>query len=266
MLGREDRELVLALDVLAGEQVDDVDRFDRIAEELDAVNQLFVDGDELEHVAAHAERAAHEVEIVAAVLHVDQLAQQRVAVHLLAERDLGRHFDVVGGRAQAVDARDRRDDQGIGARQQRLRRRMAQALDLVVDRAVFLDVRVGRRDVRFGLIVVEVRNEILDRVVWKELAELGAELGGERLVVAQHQRRLLHELDHARHRHRFAASGNAQERLNAVAAQDAFGQRLRRSGLVARQRKGGDEFEFAGHRAILRPRFAFLGFDGEGTG
>jgi hypothetical protein len=76
VLGREDLQFVLGLDVLAGEDVDDVDRLDLIAEELDAVDELFVDADELERVAAHAERAAHEVEVVAPVLHADQLAQE----------------------------------------------------------------------------------------------------------------------------------------------------------------------------------------------
>ena len=98
-----------------------------------------------ERIAAHAERAAHEIDIVAAVLHVDELAQQNVAVDLLADAHARRHLHVVRRRAQAEDARDRGDDQRIGARQQRLRRRVAQTLDLVVDRAVLFDVGVGRR-------------------------------------------------------------------------------------------------------------------------
>ena len=52
-------------------------------------------------------------------------------------------------------------------RQQRLGRGMAQPLDLIVDRAVLFDVGVGRGHVRFGLVVVEVRDEVLDRVFGK---------------------------------------------------------------------------------------------------
>ena len=44
--------------------------------------------------------------------------------------------------------------------------------------------------VRLGLVVVEVADEVLDRVVREELAELGVELGGERLVVGEDERRL----------------------------------------------------------------------------
>ena len=65
---------------------------------------------------------------------------------------------------------------------------MAQAVDLVVDRGVLLDVEVLGRDVGLGLVVVVVGDEVLDRVLGEELAELVAELRGQRLVVGDHQR------------------------------------------------------------------------------
>ena len=69
--------------------------------------------------------------------------------------------------------------------------RQAQAVDLLVDVGVLLDVGVVLRDVGLGLVVVVVGDEVLDGVVREELAELGVELGGQRLVVGQHQRRPL---------------------------------------------------------------------------
>ena len=209
VLGRKDLELVLRFDVLAGQLVDDVDRFDLVAEELDSMDELFVDRDELERVAPHAERPAYEVQVVAAVLHPDQFAQERVAVERLADPDVGRHLHVVGRRAEPVDARNRRHDQRVGPGQQRLRGRVPQTLDLVVDRAVLRDVGIGVRDVRFGLIVVEVRDEILDRVVGEEIPELGAQLGRQRFVVAEHEGRLLHQLHDPGHRHRLARTRHA---------------------------------------------------------
>ena len=44
-------------------------------------------------------------------------------------------------------------------------------------------------DVRLGLVVVVVGDEVLDGVFGEELAELVAELGGQRLVVRDHERR-----------------------------------------------------------------------------
>ena len=90
---------------------------------------------------------------------------------------------------------------------------MAEAIDLVVDRAVLLDVGVARRDVRLGLVVVVVRHEVLDSVLREELAELVRELRGERLVGCEHERRSLHLLDRPRDRGALAAAGDAEKRL-----------------------------------------------------
>ena len=68
--------------------------------------------------------------------------------------------------------------------QQRVGRRVPQPLDLLVDRGVLLDVGVGLRDVRLGLVVVVVGDEVLDGVVRQQLAELVGELRRERLVRA----------------------------------------------------------------------------------
>ena len=67
---------------------------------------------------------------------------------------------------------------------------VAQAVDLVVDGRVLLDVEVLRGHVGLGLVVVVVADEVLDGVVGQELAELVAELGRQRLVVGDDQRRL----------------------------------------------------------------------------
>ena len=48
-----------------------------------------------------------------------------------------------------------------------------------------------RGQVRLRLVVVEVADEVLDGVVREEVAELGVELGGERLVVGEDERRPL---------------------------------------------------------------------------
>ena len=67
-------------------------------------------------------------------------------------------------------------DQGAGGGE-------AQAVDVLVDRGVLLDVDVPLRDVRLGLVVVVVADEVADGVVREEALELLVELGGERLVV-----------------------------------------------------------------------------------
>ena len=110
---------------------------------------------------------------------------------------------------------------------------MPEFVDLVVDVGLFLDVGVGGGHVGFGLVVVVVGDEVLDGVLREEVAELLGELGGERLVGGDDERRLLDGLDGFGHRVRFAGAGHAQQRLPAHAVQQAGRQPLNRLRLVA---------------------------------
>jgi hypothetical protein len=74
---------------------------------------------------------------------------------------------VVVRRAEAVDAGDAGHDDHVAPGEERAGRRVAQAVDLVVDRGVLLDVGVRCRDVGLGLVVVVVADEVLDGVVGK---------------------------------------------------------------------------------------------------
>ena len=72
------------LEDFAGERVDGNDALDVVAEELDAQRQFLVGGLYFQRIAADAELAAGEVDVVALVLHVDKLAQQLLPAVMLA--------------------------------------------------------------------------------------------------------------------------------------------------------------------------------------
>ena len=105
------------------------------------------------------------------------------------------HALVVARRAEAVDARDARDDDDIGAAHERARRGEAEAVDVLVDERVFFDVDVALRDVRLGLVVVVIADEVVDGVSREEAFELLVQLGGERLVVREDEGRLIERRD-----------------------------------------------------------------------
>ena len=176
---------------LAGQRIELGDALDLVPEELDPDDDLLRCRLELEGVAADPEPGTAEGLVVALVLEVDEMAQHRVAPVLATDPQLEDGRAVVDRRAQAVDAGHARDDDHVAPLEQRVGRGVPQAVDLVVARRVLLDVRVAARQVRLGLVVVEVADEVLDGVVREELAELGVELRGQRLVVRQHQRRLV---------------------------------------------------------------------------
>ena len=112
----------------------------------------------------------------------------------------------------------------VVALEQRPRRRVAHAVDLLVDRGILLDVGVGARDIGLRLVVIVIADEILDRVVGKEAPELAVELRRQRLVGRQDQGRALGLLDHLRHGEGLARAGDAEQHLAAIVAAHAFDQ------------------------------------------
>ncbi len=216
---------------------------DLVAEQLDAHRRLLVRRVDLHDVAAHAERAAPELVVVPLVLDLHQLAQDRLAAEALAALERQQHAVVRLGRAQAVDARHRRDDDDVAPLEERPRRREAHAVDLVVDRRLLLDVGVGRRDVGLGLVVVVVADEVLDGVVGEEAAELLAELRRQRLVVHHDEGRPVHAGDDLRHGERLARPGHAEEHLRALAPIQAVRELVDGAGLVAAQLEVGHQRE-----------------------
>ncbi len=138
---------------------------------------------------------------------------------------------------------------------------MAEAVDLVVDRGVLLDVEVLGRDVGLRLVVVVVGDEVLDHVVGEELAELVAKLRGKRLVVGDHEARPLHLGDRRRHREGLAGAGGAEQGLKAISLAQALGQSRDRLRLVRRRGVGGVELEI-GHVQNIAGAYAAPSMNG----
>ncbi len=207
----------------------------------------------LDRVAPHAELAAAERRVVAVVLQVDEFAQQPPLVVTHASVQLEKLAAVLLGIAHAVDAADAGHHDGVAPCKERRGRRVAEAVDVVVDRAVLFDVGVARREVRLGLVVVVVADEVLDPVVREELAELVGELRGEALVRGQHQGGPLDLLDGPRDRGALARTGDAEEGLEALPAFDAFGERGDGLGLVAGRLEIGYDLEGRHPQDPIRP-------------
>ena len=233
---RVEPDVLERVGALAGQRIELDDRLDLVAEQRQAPGAVLqMGGEDLDRVAARAEGAAVEVEVVALVLQLDQGAQQARALDPLAAAQVEDHLGVHLGRADAVDARHRGDDDHVVALEQRPRRRVAHAVDLLVDRRGLLDVGVGARHVRLGLVIIVIRDEVLDGIVGKERLHLAVELRGQNLVGCEDQRRLLHLRNDVRHGESLARAGHPEQHLLARAAPyalDQLGDRLR---LVARR-------------------------------
>ena len=211
-----------------------LDRLQLLAEEGEPPGAVLeVRRPELERIAADPEGAALEGVVVAAVLLLDEVGDHPALVVGLAGDEVLGHRAVGLDRADAVDAGDRGDDDDVVALQQRPGRRVAHPVDLLVDLAFLLDVGVGARHVGLGLVVVVIRYEVLDGVLREEALELAVELGGQRLVRGEDDRRALGGLDDLGGGEGLAGAGGAEQHLVALAGLDALDQLGDGGGLVA---------------------------------
>ena len=204
-------ELVL---LVAGERIELLDILHGVAEQVDAPGAVFVvRREDVDDVAAHAKGAAGKIGLRALVLQRHEVGDQLPLVDALALLQRKGHRGVGLDRADTVDARHRGHDDDVVALQQRPRRRVAHAVDLLVDGGVLLDVGVGPRHIGLGLVVVVVADKILDRVVGEETLELAIELRGQRLVRRQDEGGALRGLDHLGHGVGLAGAGDAEQHL-----------------------------------------------------
>ena len=137
---------------------------------------------------------------------------------------------------------------------------MAQAVDLIVDGAVLFDIGVGAGDIGLGLVVIVVGYEILHRILREKGPELGAQLGGQRLVVGQHQGRPVALGNDVGHGKGLAAAGDAQQGLAAVPPLHPRHQLLDGLGLVAGGLIGRHQFEWSFFHNASLPQGAFTRF------
>src|ERR1017187_6858274 len=208
-------------------------RFDFIAPQLDAIGVVVVGGKNFDDVAAHSEGPAAEIALGALVENFDQLADNVVALDLLSFFQEQQHAVIGFRRSQAVDAAHRRNNDAVATLEQRPGGRQPKLVEFVIDGRFLLDVNVARGNVGFGLVIVVIRDKVLDRIVGEERLELVVELRRQRLVMRQDQRGAIQFLDDLGHGEGLARSGNSQQHLVFVAIEDAARQRLDRLPLVA---------------------------------
>ncbi len=190
-----DGDMIADTEDLPGHRIHFLDALDLITEQLHPDRRLCAGRIDVDHIAAHAEGPSLKRQIVADILDIHQLAQD-LLTRFLHTRPQRKHLVLVVERAaQAVNAGHRGHDNDIPALRQRRRRRVAQLFDLIVDVRIFFDIGIGRRYIGLRLIIVVVADKILHRVLREELLKLAVKLRRQRLIMGNHQRRLLHLLD-----------------------------------------------------------------------
>ena len=219
---------------LAGEGVDLGHAVYLVAKEFHPDNAVGAGrGEYLYDISAHAELVADKVDIIALILELDQLTDQLVAGlgHPRTQRD--HHITVINRVAQRINAGHRRNDDNVAALGQRQRSAVAQFIYLVVYGGVLLDIGIALRDVSLRLVIIVVTDEILYRVLRKELLELGAELSRQGLVVSKNKCGAVHLSDDVRHGEGLSGAGDSEQGLLLVAGFYALDQPADGGGLIS---------------------------------
>ena len=198
----------------AGDGIDLRNAVDLITEELHADGFAGpVGGVDLHRIAADAEVISDKVQIVALIADLDELFDQLIPFPLLTGTEGDDHIFIVDGVTQTVDAGHGSHHDDIPPLKEGGGGAVAQALDLIVDGGVLFDIGVRVGDVGFRLIVIVVTNEIFHGIVGEDLAEFGAELRREGLVMRQHQCGAVGGGDDISHGIGLAGTGDTQQNL-----------------------------------------------------
>jgi hypothetical protein len=230
---REDVELGVLGEDLAGHRVQRHQPLHFVTEELDAHGVFLVHREHLHGVPPHSERPPGERQIVACVLDLHKPAQHGVPVDLITDAQTHHPVHILLRRSQTIYGTHRRHHDHVAAGEQAVRGTVPQPLNLLVDRRVLLDEGVRLWDVRLRLVVVVVADEVLDRVVGHEFAELVGQLCRQRLVGGHHQRRPLELLHDPCGGRALAGTGGAEKHDVLCTFLDPAADLLDRSGLVA---------------------------------
>ena len=243
-VGGEDGHLVQRLEALAAHGIDGLYRLDLVVEEGDAVAVVPEGGHDVEGVALDTERRGRHVGLGACVERLHQAVHEVLVVDHVARAYLDRGGVKVVRVADTVEARYARyDDHVAPARQKRGRGVQTQFVQLVVYGQILLDICVRGGEVGFGLVVVVIRDEILDGILRKEVLEFAVELCREGLVMAQDKGRAVEVRHHVGYGEGLARARHAEQHLIVQSHFHAFDQRFDRFGLVARGRIIRHEFE-----------------------
>ncbi len=219
---------------------------------------MVVGRDDFQRVPANPECTPVKIVVVSFVMDFAQAGNQGLKGPFLANFDRDDHSGVIFGRAQAINAGNTGHNDDVPAREKRMGGRMAQFVDIVVDRGIFFYVGVGSRHVCFRLIIVIITYKIFHGISGKKLAELVIELGRKSLVGRENKRGPVAFGNYICHTECFAGTGYAKKHLAWHSGPDILADCVNGLGLVAGWRVICPESERNGWRIDIQNfRFVF---------
>ncbi len=233
MAGREDGYFLEVPGGFHRQWIQDRDSFYLVVEQFKAKGFIVVCGENIHNFPSHPKSAPRKVDVVSFVPHVYETRQDLFPSDLLIFVKTGEHISVCLGGAEAEDAGNGCYHHGVGPGQQRTGGRVPQTIDNLVDGTVFLDICVGLGQVGFRLVIVIVRDKILNRVFREKTFEFVEKLGSEGFVWRDHQGWSFGTLNHVGKGEGLAGPRHTQQDLFAASLQEASGQVINGGGLIS---------------------------------
>ena len=159
-------------------------------------------------------------------------------LHTRSQRDY--HFFVIKRVTDRINTRYGRNDNNISTLRQSRRCTVTKFVDFVIYSTVFFDISIGRRHISLRLIVVIIRNEILNCIFRKKFLKLGAKLCRKCFVMSQNKCRSVDFFNDICHCKSLARTCNAHKSLLFVASQNALCKFFNRLWLVPCRLKFAD--------------------------
>ena len=233
MAGRKQRDAFEALVDGTAQGIDQGNLFDHVSEKVNPQGLgFFVRRKYFNPIAPYSKAAAVEVNIIAFIMHGNQVCQELITTHFCVDRDLQSHAKVILRRAEAKYTGNTGHNDHIRPGEDRTRCRMAQLVDHFVNGSIFLDVCITGGNIRFRLVVVIITDEIFNRVIREKCFEFIVQLGRQGFIGCQDQGRSGHRRDHMGHCEGFTGSGNTQQHMVQMTGLDIVFERLDGAGLI----------------------------------
>ena len=167
MRRREDMNFALITNDFTGQRMERHDLLDLIAKHLDPDRELLIHRNNLDCVSADTESTSLKGDVISFVLNVDKLAKQGITFDLIPHLDMNHSVDIFLRCSKTVNTGHCRNDDYITPSQQGIGCRMSESFDLVIDAGILLDEGIGLRYISLWLVIVVIRDEVLDCIVRK---------------------------------------------------------------------------------------------------
>ena len=133
-------------------------------------------------ITAHPKIAPSQLDVIAGVLQLCKAAQDLTLIAKTALTQMQDHPMIGRWVAQPIDRRNRGNNDDVFTLQDGLGSGQAHLINMFVNRRIFFNEGIACRNIGFRLVIIIIRNKILNRITWKELPHLCIKLGSQSFV------------------------------------------------------------------------------------